>query len=153
MSALEFDRETKSAAESFALAERLGKAAPAGTVFALCGELGAGKTLFAQGLARGLGVTEPVSSPTFTICKEYMGRLPFYHMDLYRLGDVDELWEAGVWDYLERDAVAAVEWADLFPETLAAASVCVRLQAELLADGEIRHIRISGPEWLKEALA
>ncbi len=94
----------------------LGEVVRPGDVVALIGDLGAGKTVFAQGLALGLGVGEKdyVCSPTFTLINEYQGRIPFYHIDLYRIGDEDELYELGLDEYLAGNGVAAVEWFDKF---------------------------------------
>lgn len=94
------------------LGERLGRAAAPGDLILLRGDLGAGKTTLAQGIARGLGIEGAVSSPTFTLIKEYAGRLPLFHVDLYRLGDVAEVEALGIEDYLERGGVCVVEWAD-----------------------------------------
>ena len=94
------------------LAEALGRLAGPGAVLVLSGPLGAGKTCFVQGLARGLGVTGVVNSPTFTIVKEYRGRLPLFHFDLYRLEDPEELWDLGREDYLAAGGVCALEWGE-----------------------------------------
>ena len=105
--------------ETAALAERLGGAAEAGTVLCLVGDLGAGKTLFTQGFARGLGVTEEVTSPTFALMNQYCGRLPVTHFDLYRLEREDELDEIGFYEYAEPSGgVVLIEWADKFPDAL-----------------------------------
>ena len=91
----------------------LGKILPAGKVLAYRGDLGAGKTAFTRGLARGLGYAEPVTSPTYTIVNEYLGgRLPLFHFDMYRLGSSDDLWDIGWEDYLERGGICAVEWSE-----------------------------------------
>ena len=91
----------------------LGKILPAGTILAYRGDLGAGKTAFTRGLARGLGYAEPVTSPTYTIVNEYLGgRLPLFHFDMYRLHSSDDLWDIGWEDYLERGGVCAVEWSE-----------------------------------------
>jgi len=110
-------RVSRSAAATQRLGEALGRLLQAGDVVALSGDLGAGKTCFAQGLARGLGVPadERVQSPTFTIVSEHQGRLPLYHMDLYRIGDRGELAELGLEQYLEGAGVCAIEWLDRFP--------------------------------------
>jgi len=94
-----------------ALGEQLGRALPAGAVLALDGELGAGKTAFVRGLARGLGIAEPVSSPTFTLMIEYEGRLPFYHFDAWMAGRGSQFLDGGGADYLGSEGVCAVEWA------------------------------------------
>ena len=112
---------SNSEAETEALGEALAGRLTAGDVIAFSGDLGAGKTAFTRGLARGLGVTERVTSPTFTIVNEYLGgRLPLFHFDLYRLGSAEELFDIGWEDYLDRGGVCAVEWseqvADAMPE-------------------------------------
>ena len=105
--------ETNSPAETEAIGAALGAMIPAGTVIAYRGDLGAGKTAFTRGLARGLGYTEPVTSPTYTVCNEYLGgRLPLFHFDMYRLGSEDELFDIGWDDYLDRGGVCAVEWSE-----------------------------------------
>lgn len=105
--------------ETAALAERLGAAAEAGTVLCLVGDLGAGKTLFTQGFARGLGVTEEVTSPTFALMNQYCGRLPVTHFDLYRLEREEELDEIGFYEFAEPSGgVVLIEWADKFPDAL-----------------------------------
>ena len=104
---------TNSPAETEAVGEALGKRLQPGTVLAYRGDLGAGKTAFTRGLARGLGATEQVTSPTYTIVNEYLsGRIPLFHFDMYRLGSSDDLWDIGWEDYLERGGVCAVEWSE-----------------------------------------
>ncbi|HEY7984699.1 MAG TPA: tRNA (adenosine(37)-N6)-threonylcarbamoyltransferase complex ATPase subunit type 1 TsaE [Ktedonobacterales bacterium] len=98
--------------ETLRLGERLGRATEPGDLILLRGDLGAGKTTLTQGIARGLGVSGAVNSPTFTLIKEYAGRLPLYHIDLYRLDDLAQVEELGIEDYLERGGVSVVEWAD-----------------------------------------
>ena len=110
---------THSPEETESLGEALGRRLPAGTVLAYRGELGAGKTAFTRGLARGLGFTEPVTSPTYTIVNEYLGgRLPLFHFDMYRLHSADDLWDIGWEDYLDRGGVCAVEWSENVADAL-----------------------------------
>ena len=104
--------------ETEALGMSLARQLKAGDVVAYRGDLGAGKTAFTRGLARGLGCTGRVTSPTFTIVNEYEGEIPLFHFDLYRLGDEEELWDIGWEDYLSRGGVCAVEWSESFPEAL-----------------------------------
>ena len=105
--------------ETEALGCRLGKAVLPGTVIAYTGDLGAGKTAFTRGLAKGLGVAERVTSPTFTIVNEYEGgRMPLFHFDMYRLGSSDELFDIGWEDYLAREGVCAVEWSENVDDAL-----------------------------------
>ncbi len=111
--------ESNQAEETFEIGRRCGQLAKAGQVYCLYGDLGVGKTVFTQGFAAGLGITEPVSSPTFTIVQEYdEGRLPFYHFDVYRIGDPEEMFDIGFDEYLEGDGVCFIEWANLIEEIL-----------------------------------
>ena len=111
--------ETYSAAQTFAEGEKLGRCAKAGEVYCLIGDLGVGKTVFTQGFARGLGVAEAISSPTFTIIQEYEdGRIPFYHFDVYRIADPEEMDEIGFEDYLYGQGVCLIEWANLIEELI-----------------------------------
>ena len=104
---------TNSPEETEKIGAALGKILKAGTVLAYRGDLGAGKTAFTRGLARGLGYGEPVTSPTYTIVNEYLGgRLPLFHFDMYRLRSSDDLWDIGWDDYLDRGGVCAVEWSE-----------------------------------------
>ena len=110
---------THSPEETEALGAALGQQLPSGTVIAYTGDLGAGKTAFTRGLARGLGAGEPVTSPTYTIVNEYLsGRIPLFHFDMYRLGSADELWDIGWEDYLDRGGICAVEWSENVEEAL-----------------------------------
>mgnify|MGYP000162832583 CR=1 FL=1 len=110
---------TNSPEETEKIGAAIGKIIPAGTVLAYRGDLGAGKTAFTRGLARGLGFTEAVTSPTYTIVNEYLGgRLPLFHFDMYRLGSSDELFDIGWEDYLARGGVCAVEWSERVSDAL-----------------------------------
>ncbi|MCI9152024.1 MAG: tRNA (adenosine(37)-N6)-threonylcarbamoyltransferase complex ATPase subunit type 1 TsaE [Lachnospiraceae bacterium] len=112
-------KETNSPQETFALGRAVGEAARAGDVYTLVGELGVGKTVFTQGLAEGLGIREPICSPTFTIVQVYEeGRLPLYHFDVYRIGDVEEMEEIGYEDYFYGNGVTLIEWGNLIRELL-----------------------------------
>ena len=105
--------------ETEALGQRLGQILTAGAVVAYRGNLGAGKTAFTRGLARGLGYSQPVTSPTYTVVNEYLGgRLPLFHFDMYRLGSADDLFDIGWDDYLERGGVCAVEWSENVAEAM-----------------------------------
>ncbi len=111
--------ETNSREETFELGRRIGESAAPGSVFTLIGDLGVGKTVLTQGVAAGLGITGPVSSPTFTILQVYdEGRIPFYHFDVYRIGDISEMDEIGYEDYFFGDGICIVEWANLIEELL-----------------------------------
>ena len=113
--------ESMSEAETLALGEKLGREAVAGDIYMLEGDLGVGKTVLAKGFAMGLGITEPVVSPTFTIVHEYEGRLPLYHFDVYRIGDPEEMYDIGFEEYLYGEGVCLIEWPsqveELLPET------------------------------------
>ena len=105
--------------DTYALGEKIGREAGRGEVYSLIGDLGVGKTVFTQGLAAGLGIKEAVNSPTFTIVQIYEeGRLPFYHFDVYRIGDIQEIDDIGYEDCFYGDGVCLVEWADLIEELL-----------------------------------
>ncbi len=133
--------ETHSEQETEALGERLAKCLPAGQVAALYGDLGAGKTAFVRGMARGLEIREPVSSPTFTVVNEYPGDVPLFHFDLYRLKNADELFEIGWEDYLARDGICVTEWSENVEEALP--EDCVRVRITRLSDSD-RRIEIEG---------
>ena len=110
---------TNSPAETEAIGAALGKIIQPGTVIAYRGDLGAGKTAFTRGLARGLGYTDMVTSPTYTIVNEYLGgRIPLFHFDMYRLASADDLWDIGWEDYLDRNGVCAVEWSENVSDAL-----------------------------------
>ena len=135
--------ETRSPEETFETGRKLGEKAVPGQVFTLMGDLGVGKTGVTQGLARGLGIQEPVSSPTFTIVQVYEeGRLPFYHFDVYRIGDVEEMDEVGYDDYIMGDGVSLIEWADLIEEILPEKRTEVRIEKDLEQGFDYRKITI-----------
>lgn len=111
--------ETCSPQETFDLGVRIGQESKPGQVYTLIGDLGVGKTVFTQGVAKGLGIVEPVNSPTFTIVQVYEeGRMPFYHFDVYRIGDVEEMDEIGYEDYFYGEGLCLIEWANLIEEIL-----------------------------------
>jgi tRNA threonylcarbamoyladenosine biosynthesis protein TsaE len=121
-------KETSSPEQTFAFARSLGERAEAGQIYTLNGDLGAGKTVFAQGMAAGLGITDPVTSPTFTIVQEYAGgRLPLYHFDVYRIEEPEEMEEVGFDDYLYGDGICLIEWAEqvreLLPENIISVTI------------------------------
>ncbi|TCI25342.1 tRNA (adenosine(37)-N6)-threonylcarbamoyltransferase complex ATPase subunit type 1 TsaE [Exiguobacterium sp. SH3S2] len=117
---------THSAPETQAVAEKLAALVKAGTVITLNGDLGAGKTTFTQGFAKGLGVTRNVNSPTFTIMKQYQGRLPLYHMDVYRLEDTGD--DIGLEEYINGDGVAIVEWSNLIESSLPTERLAITIE-------------------------
>ena len=135
--------ETRSPEETFRLGEELGRKAVSGQVFTLTGDLGVGKTVFTQGLAKGLGIEEPVNSPTFTLVQVYEeGRLPFYHFDVYRIGDVEEMEEVGFEDYVMGDGVSLIEWADLIEEILPEKRTRILIEKDLEQGFDYRKITV-----------
>ena len=135
--------ETNSPEETFAIAKSLGEQAKPGTVYTLTGDLGVGKTVFAQGLACGLGIEEAINSPTFTIVQVYdEGRLPFYHFDVYRIGDIEEMEEIGYEDYFYGDGVCLVEWAELIEELLPANRMELLIEKDLEKGFDYRRITL-----------
>lgn len=139
--------ETGNAQETYELGRRLGQAAGAGEVYCLNGDLGAGKTVFAQGVASGLGIREPVSSPTFTIVQQYgEGRLPFYHFDVYRIGDISEMEEIGYEDCFFGEGVCLIEWSSLIAELLPEDAIRILIEKDLTRGVDFRRITIEGKE-------
>ena len=123
-------KETLSAKETTALGQRIGAQLKSGDILALSGPLGAGKTTLIQGIAQGLQVKDYVTSPTFILINEYQGRLPFYHIDLYRLEDPAQIEDLGIFEYFEKDGIVVIEWAerlgDLLPENAKQIKIEVR---------------------------
>lgn len=135
--------ETYSPEETFAIGFRLGQEAVPGEVFTMVGDLGVGKTVFTQGVAAGLGIEEPVNSPTFTIVQVYEeGRLPFYHFDVYRIGDIEEMDEIGYEDYFYGEGVTMIEWANLIEEILPDTYREIRIEKNLEKGFDYRLITI-----------
>lgn len=135
--------ETKSPEETFALGEKIGRQARKGQVYTLTGDLGTGKTVFTQGVAAGLGIREPVNSPTFTIVQVYEeGRLPFYHFDVYRIGDIEEMEEIGYDDYFFGEGICLIEWAELIEEILPENRISITIQKDLEKGFDYRRIII-----------
>lgn len=135
--------ESFSGEETFKLGEKIGKEAKPGAVYALLGDLGVGKTVFTQGVAAGLGIKEPICSPTFTIVQVYEnGRLPFYHFDVYRIGDVEEMDEIGYEDYFYGEGICFVEWANLVEEIMPPETVTIRIEKDLEKGFNYRRITI-----------
>ena len=131
--------------ETEQIGEAIGRAAEPGTVVALIGDLGTGKTTLTKSIARGLGVTEIVTSPTFNIIREYKsGRIPLYHFDVYRIGDPDEMFELGYEEYFYGDGICVVEWADIIEELLPEDAVIIRIERG--ADEEEREYRIESED-------
>ena len=134
---------TNSDKETEAIGEQFGRSVKDGTVIAMYGDLGAGKTAFVRGMARGMGITERVSSPTFTIVNEYLGDRTLIHFDMYRLGSADELFDIGWEDYLARGAVCAVEWSENVEEAFYGDEI--RLTIEKISDTS-RKITVEGAD-------
>lgn len=137
--------ETWSPKETFELGKRLGERIEAGQICTLKGDLGTGKTVFTQGLAAGLGIEEPVNSPTFTILQEYhQGRLPLYHFDVYRIEEAEEMEEIGYEDYFFGQGVCLIEWAEKIGDLLPDQVLAVTIEKDLDRGFDYRRIRIEG---------
>lgn len=135
--------ETHDPEETFEVGRTIGMNAKPGQIYTLTGDLGVGKTVFTQGVAAGLGITEPVNSPTFTIIQEYEdGRLPFYHFDVYRIGDLEEMEEIGYDDYFFGQGICLIEWAELIEEILPEKMIEVTIEKDLEKGFEYRKITI-----------
>ncbi|SFQ48825.1 tRNA threonylcarbamoyladenosine biosynthesis protein TsaE [Lachnospiraceae bacterium XBB1006] len=136
--------ETNAWQETYSLGQTLGRDAVPGDVYALIGDLGVGKTVLTQGIADGLGIKEPINSPTFTIVQEYEGgRMPFYHFDVYRIGDVEEMDEIGYEDYVYGDGLTMIEWANLIEEILPKKHKEIRIEKDLNKGFDYRKITIT----------
>lgn len=139
--------ETFSPDETFSFGKKMGEQAAAGQVFCLDGDLGTGKTVFTQGFAAGLGISGPVNSPTFTIIQIYEdGKLPLYHFDVYRIGDVEEMEEIGWEEYIYGEGVSLVEWSCLIEDMIPATAIHVTLEKNLEKGFDYRKITVKGME-------
>ena len=137
--------ETRSPEETFALGEKIGRTALPGQIYTLTGDLGVGKTVLTQGVAAGLGIREEVSSPTFTIVQVYEeGRLPFYHFDVYRIGDIEEMEEIGYDDYFFGNGVCLIEWAELIADILPEEHISIKIEKDLSQGFDYRRITVEG---------
>ena len=135
--------ETFSEEETFALGEKIGREAIPGQVYTLLGDLGVGKTVFTQGVAKGLGITEAICSPTFTIVQVYEeGRMPFYHFDVYRISDIEEMEEIGYEDYFYGGGISFVEWANLIEELIPDNRIQITISKNLEKGFSYREITI-----------
>lgn len=135
--------ETNSPEETFEAGRRLGLSAEPGDIYTLNGELSAGKTVFTQGIAAGLGIREHVNSPTFTIVQIYEGgRLPFYHFDVYRIGDIEEMEEIGCEDYFYGEGLCVIEWAERIGELIPAGAKGITIEKNPEKGYDYRKIRI-----------
>lgn len=138
-------RETFGPQETFELGKRIGENIKPGTVISLIGDLGVGKTVFTQGFASGLGISEPINSPTFTIVQVYEeGRMPFYHFDVYRIGDVSEMDEIGYEDYFYGEGVSLIEWANLIDEIMPEEHSVITIEKNLEKGFDYRKITLTG---------
>jgi tRNA threonylcarbamoyladenosine biosynthesis protein TsaE len=136
--------EAYSPEETFEFGKRLGEAAKPGNVYALAGDLGVGKTVLAKGIAEGLGITDPIVSPTFTIVQIYeSGRMPFYHFDVYRICDPEEMEEIGYEDYFYGNGLTMIEWADLVEDLLPVTRKNIRIEKDLEKGLDYRRITVS----------
>ena len=139
------------AKDTYELGEKIGQMAKPGMVISLTGDLGVGKTVFTQGLAKGLGIEEPVNSPTFTIVQVYEeGRLPLYHFEVYRIGDIEEMDEIGYEDYFYGEGVCLIEWADLIREILPEQMCRVTIEKNLEKGFDYRKITLEGFKGIEE---
>ena len=139
--------ETFSPEETKAFGQKIGTEALPGSVYTLIGDLGVGKTVFTQGIAEGLGITEPICSPTFTIVQVYEeGRMPFYHFDVYRIGDIEEMEEIGYEDYFYGEGVCMIEWANLIEEILPQKRWDITIEKDLEKGFDYRKITINRRE-------
>lgn len=137
--------ESRNEAETFALGKFIGERVKPGMVICLNGDLGTGKTVFTKGLAAGLGITEPVVSPTFTIVQEYEeGRLPLYHFDVYRIADIEEMEEIGYLDYFYGNGVCLIEWSELIREILPEQISEITIEKDLERGFDYRRLTVEG---------
>lgn len=135
--------ETNSPEETFEIGRQLGLSAKPGDIYTLNGDLGVGKTVFTQGVAAGLGIREHVNSPTFTIVQVYEeGRIPFYHFDVYRIGDIEEMDEIGYEDYFFGEGICIIEWAELIAELIPAQAKSITIKKDLEKGFDYRRITI-----------
>ena len=135
--------ETHNSKETYELGFNMGKSAKAGDVYCLDGDLGVGKTVFTQGFAKGLGINEPINSPTFTIVQEYKeGRIPLYHFDLYRIADISELDEIGYEEYFYSEGTCLVEWGNLYPEIFPENTIKIEISKDLSKGFDYRRVTI-----------
>ena len=133
--------------DTFTIGKKLAETVRPGEIYTLNGDLGVGKTVFTKGLAAGLGIKEPVTSPTFTILQEYeSGRLPLYHFDVYRIGDPEEMDEIGYEDYFYGHGICLIEWAELIEELIPEEAIAVYIEKDLDKGLDYRRIRIEKGE-------
>ncbi len=136
--------ESFSADETRALGESIAKNAKEGSIYCLSGDLGVGKTVFTKGFAEGIGVDDYITSPTFTIVNEYEGKFKFYHFDVYRITDPDELFDIGFDEYIFGDGVCLIEWAEIIKEELPETCVWITIEKDLEKGLDYRKITVEG---------
>jgi len=137
--------ETRNPEETYALGRSIGQQAKTGQIYTLTGDLGVGKTVFSQGLAKGLGIEDVISSPTFTIIQIYEeGRIPLYHFDVYRIGDIEEMEEIGYEDYFFGKGVCLIEWAEVIAELIPEEVIEIIIEKDLKQGFDYRIITING---------
>ena len=137
--------ETNTPQETYAVGKKIGENAKPGQIYTLTGDLGVGKTVFTQGVAAGLGIRESVNSPTFTIVQVYEeGPLPFYHFDVYRIGDIEEMEEIGYDDYFFGKGICLIEWAELIEEILPDDRISITIEKDLAQGFDYRRITVEG---------
>ena len=135
--------ETRSPEETYELGRKIGLQARPGQVYTLTGDLGVGKTVFTKGFAEGLGIDDDITSPTFTIVNEYhSGRIPFYHFDVYRIGDEDEMFDIGFDEYVDGDGVCLIEWAELIKGIIPENAVSIKITKDLSKGLDYRKIEV-----------
>lgn len=137
-------KETFSETETKQFAFEIAASAKPSSVYCLCGNLGAGKTIFTKGFAEGLGITENVTSPTFGIINEYYGKLNLYHFDVYRISSLDEMEDTGYEDYFYGDGVCLVEWADLVADLIPSDAVWITISKDIEKGADYRKIEVKG---------
>lgn len=136
--------ESFSAEDTFAVGKAIGNNATTGNIYCLKGDLGVGKTVFTKGMAEGLGIIEHITSPTFTIVNVYEGKMPFYHFDVYRITDVDEMYEIGYEEMFFGDGVCLIEWAQLIKDIIPKQAIWISIEKDLSKGFDYRKITIEG---------
>lgn len=133
--------------DTFDLGKKLGINAKPGQIYLLNGDLGVGKTVFTKGFAQGLGIEDHITSPTFTIIQEYQGKdMPFYHFDVYRIGDIEEMYDLGYEEYFFGEGVCLIEWASLIEELLPEDCICVTIEKDLDKGFDYRQISVGAED-------
>ncbi|NLK36527.1 MAG: tRNA (adenosine(37)-N6)-threonylcarbamoyltransferase complex ATPase subunit type 1 TsaE [Epulopiscium sp.] len=135
--------ESFSQEDTWKLGYKLGQQAKEGEIYCLCGDLGAGKTVFTKGFAQGLEITDHITSPTFTIVNEYQGRLPLYHFDVYRIASVEEMEDTGYEEYFFGKGVSLVEWAELIKELMPQEALWIQIERDFSQGDDYRRITVS----------